>query len=263
MFFHYDHGDADVCWLVEESQVATVGISCQLHWRFVVWFRSWPFPLTQLVDVRVPEATNNGEMNRFLNEAECCLDDDFSLKLRKLCPTAAGLKDPEVQSALLLWARRTRLSNMLVERLLALFKASCSEKHPDIQRLVATSLLAQWSREHHRAGGVDPRQAPSRKELIRKGVPLVAARGKRRRACAQRARGLFSYVKKHGAKTKFERGARLVEKRSLSKQFYDLDIVDRQPFIDMERPDVGEAQVESDADRYDRSPSKTIIRSLC
>ena len=258
VFFHYAVGDADVRWLIEESQVAALGILCQLHWRFVILFRSWPFPLTQLVDVRIPKATKDGERDRFLNEPECCLDDDFSLKLRKLCPTAAAMEDPEVRSALLLWARQTRLSNMLVERLLALFKASCSEKHPDIQRLVASSLLAQWRREHHRAGGADPRQAaPCRKELLRRGVPLVAARStrrKRRKVIPRRARGVFSYVKKHGTKTKLKLGARLEEKRLLSRQFYALDRVNRQPFIAMERADV-EVPVESDADRYDRLSS--------
>ena len=68
----------------------------------------------------------------------------FGLKLFLLMGSlAAFVLDDDIRAALLLWARKTKLANMSLERLLALFKASCDEGHPMVERLAAASYLTQ------------------------------------------------------------------------------------------------------------------------
>ena len=88
----------------------------------------------------------------FWHACASCLDDEFSLRLRRLLDNEDSLIDVRnVQAALRLWVRHARLTNMHLEKLLALCKASCQVKHPTIQRLVCTSLLSQWLHRHREA----------------------------------------------------------------------------------------------------------------
>ena len=128
-------------------------------------------------------------------------------KLRELCGSSAVFAmDDDIKACLLLWARKTKVANMSLERLLALMKASCDDDHPLIERLAAASYLTQWLRTHQAAGGVDPRRAQARSDLLQRGVPLAAGRSKHTRAksrCGAKPThftGAMAFVKRHRLK---------------------------------------------------------------
>ena len=101
-------------------------------------------------------------------------------ELMGLTPSLQSLlSDAVLQHALRDWAENTVLGNMSTERLLALFRASCHEDVPSMERLRSCSLLTQWLKQHLLAGGADPRQNPERQHLLEMGVPLEAGRDRR------------------------------------------------------------------------------------
>ena len=202
---------------------------CQIHWRFILYFLVWPFPLAGYVDPRRSREQQNRVASRYWHDcthSPCCVDRFFGLKLFLLMGSLeAFVLDDDIRAALLLWARKTKLANMSLERLLALFKASCDEDHPMVERLAAASYLTQWLVNHHAAGGVDPRKTQARSELIRRGAPLAAANSKlaKRKARRGKKRSYFSgaqtFVWKHGLKIKLSRRARFAERSRLLNVF--------------------------------------------
>jgi hypothetical protein len=90
----------------------------------------------------------------------CDLNPLFAAKLKRLWPSADAMASDAV-----FWngfknsARKTTVTNMDIERLLALFRKSCSGKFGNItaEHIAGASYLSQWLREHIEAGGHDPR----------------------------------------------------------------------------------------------------------
>lgn len=175
---------------------------------------------------------------------ECCLDAHFSAKLRKLFQPDEVLTSEVVRGSLSLWARHTQLANMSVERLLALMKSSAHDKHPLIERLVSSSFLTQWLRDHIKGGGHDPRTAQRRTALARRGVPLSATRSCRGRkrwrldAAGPRrprgASGVCTFVKQHRLKGKLSLAARRAEASRLMKEYFRLPASDRKRYMEEE-----------------------------
>lgn len=66
--------------LLSELFALLLTILCQLYWRFDIVFSNWPYPLSQLADPRVSEASKDTLRARFWGEPACCLDADFGVK---------------------------------------------------------------------------------------------------------------------------------------------------------------------------------------
>ena len=131
----------------------------------------------------------------------CYVDDDFSFKLMQMADSLESFKtDLQLQQALEIRAENSLLGNMGTERLLALFRKSCYDDVPFMERLCPCSLLTQWLNKNHMlAGGADPRQNPARQHLLEMGVSLVGGLSRRhsRNAgdkCSGRTRGFGIYL---------------------------------------------------------------------
>jgi len=105
---------------------------------------------------------------------------------------AALRADRGFADILQLWSRKAKLSNMHVERLLALIKSSVGTNRPSCEKLLAAGLLSPVLRDHVAAGGRDPR-AVLRGDLIADGMPIESAQGKRLHVRPQMARGSLAY----------------------------------------------------------------------
>ena len=229
LFRHWGTEGADGEWLLWRVFTTLISMLCQIHWRFILYFLVWPFPLAGYVDPRRSREQQNRVASRYWHDcthSPCCVDRFFGLKLFLLMGSlAAFVLDDDIRAALLLWARKTKLANMSLERLLALFKASCDEDHPMVERLAAASYLTQWLVNHHAAGGVDPRKTQARSELLRRGAPLAAANSKLAKRKARRGKnrsycsGAQTFVWKHGLKIKLSRRARFAERSRLLNVF--------------------------------------------
>lgn len=78
---HYDVlGDQRVERLIAEWHRLLVCMICQLHWRFSIRFRTWPYKLSLLVDARVSEEAKRQVATDLMHEPECCLDPGFGWK---------------------------------------------------------------------------------------------------------------------------------------------------------------------------------------
>ena len=221
VYNHYE-SEAERLWMAQQSQELIASMVCQIHSRFMLLFKTWPFPLAKIADVRLDSQDREKVIDELWAAHDCCLDEHFGKKLRALYESRdAFLQDEVALAGLLQSARHTKLANMELERLLALMKASTAEKYPLVEHLAATSLLTQVLREHRRAEGDDPRRAQRRADLLRQGVPL-ACKKKQATQKSKMARGVFWYVKSKMARGKRTKQQRNVERSRLSQQFWSL-----------------------------------------
>lgn len=92
---------------------------------------------------------------------------------RRLHPTLESFRgDATMMSAIEDWAAHAKLANMHTERLLSLIKKSSPGKYPAAERICSSGYLAQWLREHRKAGGVDPRGTAANADLVDSGGPM-------------------------------------------------------------------------------------------
>jgi hypothetical protein len=111
----------------------------------------------------------------FWDTPTCCLDEDFSCKVKAQMTCALDLlRDDRLCDALNMWSLECRLSNMHTERLLSTIRRAVS-KAPVADRLHSAGTLAQVASTHRMHGGDDPRSA-SRSQVLRIGAPLKTAR---------------------------------------------------------------------------------------
>ena len=254
----FEHWGEDE-WLKHECRCTLASMICQIYWRFGRTFSTWPFLIARAVDPCSSDADRLELFSKLYREPACCLDPYFALKLRALCADAAELNsDGRILQGLRLWARHTKISNMECERLLAKCKASSPEKHPMVERVVATSFLSQWLQAHREAGGVDPRRSETRKALLKKQVRLACGRAsghKKRAAQPKKSRGFWAYVKKHRFKGKLPNAARLAETSRLAFLFSSLPPEDRVAYSVEERATRAQndtATPEPDESKYER-----------
>jgi hypothetical protein len=148
--------------------------SALIWWRFELVLNSWPFSLLKLVT-----CTNSVDAvaitTAFFAEPLCCLDSMMSLKLRKLWGNAAEMAaDDQFKDVLRAWGRHANLTNMHIERLLALIKKAGGSVRPfSLERLLADGFLTQFVSEHLSSGGLDP-CVQTRSSMVQEGVPLDA-----------------------------------------------------------------------------------------
>ena len=154
--------------------VATM--AAQIWFRFIPMFESYPHLVAKIVDPRLTEAQQLEAAETFFDADMCDVDAGFGMRLREVCQSArALLADEDTLSLLRIWARKTRLSNMNTERLIAKVRKCTPRKRPDLQRMVASGTLGQWSTKHLQVGGQDPRIVKA-SHLIEQGVPLRASK---------------------------------------------------------------------------------------
>lgn len=118
-----------------------------------------------------------------------------SCQFRDLYASADEMaEDGVAMSSIRTWARKTRLSNMHLERDLALMKKASPAKHPVVERYAACGHLAKVLRLHRDAGGIDPRSSQQASDLVDSGVHLARAAKPERTSCPPKARGVFKYI---------------------------------------------------------------------
>ena len=86
------------------------------------------------------------------------------------------------RTLLRVWARVAKISNMQLERLLALLKQASppgsKNNHADVERFCAAGLVTQLMTDHKLRGHFDPR-ITTREQLFRKCAPISARRASR------------------------------------------------------------------------------------
>ena len=111
----------------------------------------------------------------FFRRNPCCLDGDFSCKVRCSFKTYEEVEENTAfLDALHTWATNTRLTNMHLERLLAGFRRNVTRglsRAPNQDRVVSVGFLTQLMNAHLEAGGDDPRVV-SRANLLRSGAAI-------------------------------------------------------------------------------------------
>lgn len=154
-----------------------------LWWRFDQEFSQWPFQLVKLLGPDAPKVAG-----RFFATPRCCLDRNFSCKVRARFASAdAMLQCSDFVEGVRLWARTSHVTNMHIERLLALIKRAAGGRKPwPLERYMADGLLTQFISSHLAAGGRDPR-VWTRSNLTDEGVVVEAEALRDRKA--QETRG--------------------------------------------------------------------------
>ena len=107
----------------------------------------------------------------FLQANKCCVDDYFSLKARDLFGSAEAMCSSGCFRACIRSWRRSPLSNMHLERLLALIKRSAPGRSPNVERMLSSGYLTQVLTDHVTHGQRDPRVFDVER-LLADGVPL-------------------------------------------------------------------------------------------
>ena len=145
----------------------------------------FPAKFAALVHPRATDEDRDRILDQFFASEEqpipeCCMDGDFSAKVRARFATKAELLgDRTFMKALHVWAKSSRLTNMHLERMLAAMKRHISSvakgSSVTAERLVSVSQLGQVLGYHLEAGGRDPRTT-TRAQLKKEGAPIKAAR---------------------------------------------------------------------------------------
>jgi hypothetical protein len=147
-----------------------VSADAQIAWKYG-FLDEFPFLLLPGI---ADEPARLGLCKQLWSKELCCLEPLMARKLKLLFKSAEDMSaNATFWASLKLWAQKTRLGNMNVERLFALIKSATNSKTtpPIIERLVANGIMTQFLSAHRSAGGVDPR-CQTAEELIEDGVPL-------------------------------------------------------------------------------------------
>ena len=189
-----------------ELRTMIASVVTQLYWRFILMFKCWPFPLVCLADQSLTENDWLDVVRKLYQADECCLDWDCARKMRAQFQTMmAFYNDAELRRLIWTWARKAKLCNMHLERVLALIRSSAPRRLPNAERLCAGGLLAMINQKHKAAGGTAAGSL-RRKQALAEGVPL-ASRPREAKPNPGRARGHFAYM-----------AQKLSENRGLSRE---------------------------------------------
>lgn len=165
--------------LIEELRARVANIAGHAWWRLEVPHADFPFKLCALFDPRLTAEHRLAEAERFWATPSCCLDPDSSGKLKTLYHGPAHmLHDKSLEDSVRLFGRHGRLSNMDIERLLALVKSGSPERRPNLEHVVSAGFFNQMLAKHRAHGCRDPR-VQSTKDLLADGAPLAASRSRR------------------------------------------------------------------------------------
>jgi hypothetical protein len=175
---------------------------------------------------------------------ECELDEEATLKVKKLFGDPMELwRDPGFNATMLNW-RSSPLANMSIENLLALLKASCPDRSPLVERLLTAGSLTQVLSSFINSGREDPRVL-SRASLCENGAPINAARSKN-----ETKRTLPANLRFANHELRKEKRLRIVRgldrppfqeltarRRALIAHFESLPAEERNQFKEPDRPD--------------------------
>lgn len=105
-------------------------MSSQLGWRFAP-YQQFPLKLARLVHPKITEGERVELVRSLYHSHPCCLDVDFSLKVRAKyrdeVSFVTAFKSGGLREVLQLWSRVTRTTNMHMERTLAQLRRSVSD----------------------------------------------------------------------------------------------------------------------------------------
>ncbi len=176
----------------------------QLWLRFAA-YEQFPLRLALLAHPASTDAEKCSIANEVFSSPLCCMDIDFTHKVRRLFETADQLlSDQAFLRGLRLWAAQTKSTNMHLERQLAQVKRSVCQvgkTAPDAERLVSLGFLGQMLASHKCHGGEDCR-VHTRAQLLRQGAPLRA--GAKHRAKSRPASGFILLQSKATEAAKLE-----------------------------------------------------------
>ena len=146
-------------------------LAAQIWFHLASTYASSPYDLLELVSPNGTESSRTKVASGVFSKKTCCLDRGISLKVRKRYLTPGALLGcRSIRLVLRMWAKRERLCNMSLERLLATFRRN-TPKHGSVDRLVISGWLAQIQGVHLKAGGEDIRKF-TRRQALALGVPL-------------------------------------------------------------------------------------------
>ncbi len=113
------HHFREVTTLHHDIRKVLVSMFVQLRWR-LAGYRNFPLKFATLVHPQASEEIRLAVAELLFKLNACCLDDHFSLKLRKMFVDARDmLKHIGLALTLKLWASVTKTTNMHLERMLA------------------------------------------------------------------------------------------------------------------------------------------------
>ena len=146
--------------------------SSQVKWRFRAMEHE-PYTFGSWIHPSVTRAGRLEKVKAFHRKNKCCLEQDFALRAQVVHDTPEALaSDRGFRKILETWRMGFVFTNMVMERLLAMWRRNTEGEHDDLERIFANGKLVPWLSEHTRRGLPDPR-AQSRTELLKAGVPLV------------------------------------------------------------------------------------------
>ena len=222
--YHFSNFPDKLDSVVTMARFMSVSISGQL-WYFVDRiFNEYPFRLLDMLGCRdLGDKLHIAEA--FFAVPSCCLEPLMARKLRAWYTSAQDMaQNADLVDILWAWASATRISNMEVERLLALIKQASPQKPPLLESVCSRGLLAQFAAQHRSAGGSDPRYT-SRSGLLRDDVPLRSATKERKtdrrgKPCWM----MYAMDQERSAPRGYaNRAERYARMRELAQEFKDMD----------------------------------------
>ena len=121
-----------------------VNVACQLSWRLSA-FERYPLKLARVCHAGLEDSDRKQLAEDFFSTPQCCLDEDFSWKIRTMFSFADDmLQCKPFMSGLRLWAASAKVTNMHLGRRLAQIKQhlSCTAA-PDAERMTSVGYLGQ------------------------------------------------------------------------------------------------------------------------
>ena len=194
--------------LVTEVRKMILHQASHLCWRLVVPFSSFPFKLLGMVDSRFSEEERFAVAKEFFDTPMCDLDPDFSEKLRRMYASAGEMFSCcDLQFTLIEWGLSSGITNMPLERQLALIKKATPGHAPSLERYCAAGYMTQLLAAHRASGRSDPRMHKT-SDLLAEGAPLQAACSTVRNACMVRPGLLYSNDKMQALRRELQESAR-------------------------------------------------------
>ena len=186
IFYHLNGIDdplEDMSQFISSARAKLLSMACQVHWRFLGLYETFPFKLVKLIDPLATPFEREQCAREFLSSKTCCLDEAFSAKAQRLftCSEQPSmqllseqlLSDTGFLDMLRGWNDCARITNMHIERLLVrVRKSTGATQSPNVDHLCAGGFLSAWLHEHACAGGMKPGVARA-EDLIKADVPLA------------------------------------------------------------------------------------------
>ncbi len=130
--------------IVRGAMMCIITVAAQFQWRIIDTWSDWPWNLAAICHPSIPGQRRLALAEELFKTNVCCLDAPCTRKIRKLFPSAAAMiEDCHFMRGMRMWCRRSKLSNMHIERQISLMRSSVSETTPSMERLVSSGLLAQ------------------------------------------------------------------------------------------------------------------------